>query len=111
MTLGARFFFFWRRNAAAAGPIDRAGVVAFSFTSRNARADLTDADGIVSVQRAVFTAPNGNQLIDDTVEERTNAAGVWRANVGSRQAGRWTVRFEYTDSLGAGKVAQGSADR
>lgn len=89
---------------------DQAGRITLSFTRRNVIADLTDPDGIVSVQTVTFTAPNGSS-ITATARERNNVPGTWRASIRNNQTGEWTVVFTFTDRLGPGKSATATATR
>lgn len=90
--------------------VDQPGEVVFDFTNTRVRADLTDADGIVSVQVVTFTNPDGDQIVSNA-SERTQSPGTWRSNIRNNARGEWSVVFTYTDSLGAGKTARATATR
>ena len=91
--------------------VDQPGTIALSFSGRNVRADLTDPDGIVSVQEAVFTAPDGSSIVNGDVVERSAEPGTWRALIRNNQNGLWSVAMTYTDEFGPGKMATASAER
>ena len=88
----------------AVAPVDTAGVATFEVSGRNVRSDLTDADGIVSVQSVVMTLPNGSTR-NVNAAERRNAPGTWRASTRSTASGSYRFDWTYTDRLGSGKTA------
>lgn len=91
-------------------PVDSPGTVTFIAERRLTAFDLRDSDGIVSVQRGVYTFPN-TAVTTRPVSERQDAPGVWRMSFRTEGAGTYRGRFEYTDRLGANKVAEGSGTR
>lgn len=94
----------------AAMVADQPGSATLLFTNRQARCDLVDPDGIVSVQSCVFTLPNGRTR-NVTAAERGGQPGTWRGSTNSRASGAWSCTFEYTDTLGSGKKATAMATR
>ena len=107
---------FWWHGIAddVAAPVipDQPGRAIVEFTRRIVRSDLTDPDGIVSVQSIVFTAPDGTTQTS-VASERTNARGTWRASIrnSSGRFQQWTATWVYTDVLGRNKMAVARATR
>lgn len=99
-----------RPPASSAPAPDQPGVIVLvRANANNVRADLTDPDGIVSVESVSWTRPNGD-VVADTASERSGDPGTWRSRLGnSAAAGSYSVTFTYTDGGGAGKTATATA--
>lgn len=88
---------------------DQAGSATLTFPNANSvRSDLTDADGITSVQEIEFILPGGSALRTSPTRLNTNS---FRASVPLGTFGQWHVHWTYTDGLGAGKRASAVATR
>ena len=98
------------RNIEYQPTVDYPGTITFIAEPRLTAFDLRDRNGIVSVQRGVYTFPN-TAVTERPVTERRDAPGVWRMEFRTGGAGMYRARFEYTDSLGSGKVAEASFTR
>ena len=91
-------------------PVEVAGVATLTFPNANSvRSELTDANGIRSVQLVEFILPGGSAL-NDSFPTRLSE-NSWRGQVSLGTFGQWSVTWVYTDSLGANKRATARATR
>ena len=93
----------------ALDPDDSPGTVVFVGAFDRIHADLRDPDRIVSVQSAEFLLDSSTEFFVDgsSISERSDDPGTWRATIMHSSSGTYTVKFVYTDSRGAGKIATG----
>ena len=90
-------------------PVEVAGVATLTFPNANSvRSELTDANGIRSVQLCEFILPGGSALNANPVRLSNN---VWRGEVPLGTFGAWRVTWTYTDGLGSGKSATATGNR
>ena len=90
-------------------PVEVAGVATLTFPNANSvRSELTDTNGIRSVQLCEFILPGGSALNANPVRLSNT---VWRGEVPLGTFGAWRITWTYSDSLGSGKTATASATR
>ena len=90
-------------------PVEVAGSATLTFPNANSvRSELTDANGIRSVQLCEFILPGGSALNANPVRLSDN---VWRGEVPLGTFGQWSVTWTYTDGIGSGKSATARGNR
>ena len=90
-------------------PVEVAGVASLTFPNANSvRSELTDANGIRSVQLCEFILPGGSAL---NANPTRRSDTVWRGEVPLGTFGQWSVTWTYTDGIGSGKSATARGNR